>query len=132
MSARLAAEPNVTPMIDVMLVLLIIFMVVAPMLMGAVAEPPRGTNLRAHPEAEGDVTLAVDAAGRFVIDHREVTPADLPARLRTAFAGRSDRVLYLTADRRVGYARVLDAMNVARENGVAVVGLIAVQESRTP
>jgi Biopolymer transport protein ExbD/TolR len=61
---RIVAAPNVTPMIDVMLVLLIIFMVVTPSLLsGVVAEPPQSENFKARPEIETDHTLAIDAGG---------------------------------------------------------------------
>jgi len=59
------STPNVTPMVDVMLVLLIIFMVVAPSLLdGFLAEPPTATNVRDHPNDSADVTLGIDATGR--------------------------------------------------------------------
>ena len=127
MQTTVRAEPNVTPMIDVMLVLLIVFMVAAPMLMSGVAlEPPRGVNLTAHPDDPSDRTLAIDAAGRLYLDKQPIDLAALGPRLRTLFAARpDDRVLYLRADARVDYELVTTALDSARASGARVVGMIA-------
>ncbi|HEX2779272.1 MAG TPA: biopolymer transporter ExbD [Gemmatimonadaceae bacterium] len=127
MNARLAAEPNVTPMIDVMLVLLIIFMVVAPMLMsGTLAQPPSGTNLQAHPDAPADVTLGISVDGSYVLDKEPISHAALAGRLRAIYAARKDHLLYIEADRRLDYAKILEAIDVASNNGVRTVAMIAV------
>ena len=128
MTAKLAAEPNVTPMIDVMLVLLIIFMVVAPMLLaGTSAQPPSGTNLQAHPQQPADVTLGIDARGGYTLERESIVESELGRRLRTTYAGCTECALYINADRRLDYSRVLAAIEIARESGVHVVGMIAVQ-----
>jgi biopolymer transport protein ExbD len=120
------AEPNVTPMIDVMLVLLIIFMVVTPMLLNPVrATPPDAAHLRAHPESPGDHTLNIDIYGGLSIDRKPVTRAELGARLDSIYANADEHVLFLRADRALSYSVVLEAMNTAREHGVRVVGLVA-------
>jgi len=70
--------PNVTPMVDVMLVLLVIFMVVAPTLLdGFRAEPPRAVNVRDHPNDSSDVVLGIDAAGRYFLNKRPIDSAAL-------------------------------------------------------
>ena len=67
------AEPNVTPMIDVMLVLLIIFMIVVPAInAGFKAVPPQGVNLKSHPEEEEDVVLGIDANGQYFLDKKPI------------------------------------------------------------
>ena len=93
------AEPNVTPMIDIMLVLLVIFMIVVPaMASGTPAIPPRGENLTAHPEDPADLTLAIDREGRYYLKKRAIASDALPAALRAAFATRDeDHILYVTA-----------------------------------
>jgi biopolymer transport protein TolR len=131
----LRAEPNVTPMIDVMLVLLIIFMLVTPAIVnGMRAVPPSAAHVRAHPEEEADHTLGIDRDGTFYLDRRPVPAAQLAERLRTLYAGSADRVLYLRADRDLGYAVVRDAMEIARGSGVRVIGMVAEPnpESRIP
>jgi len=128
------STPNVTPMIDVMLVLLIIFMVVTPMLMaGFNATPPEGVNLKDHPEDENtDQVLGIDRDGQYYLNKREIKNADLPQMLKKIFDARvEDKILYLKADRTIDYAKVIDAMDVAMKNGVRVVGMISDQKSGT-
>jgi biopolymer transport protein TolR len=121
----LSAQINVTPMIDVMLVLLIIFMVVTPILTQYEATPPRA--ITAQPEPDDDVvTLGIDTRGDFYVENEPVARAGLAGRLRSALAGQpeGDRLIFLRADRGVGYDRVLDAVEAAREAGVTTIGAI--------
>src|SRR5687768_6315631 len=124
------STPNVTPMIDVMLVLLIIFMVVAPALMaGFNATPPEGINLKDHPEDEQtDQVLGIDRDGQYYLNKREIKNADLPQLLKKIFEARTeDKILYLKADKTLEYSKVLDAIDLASKNGVRVVGMISDQ-----
>ena len=133
-SAGLENEINVTPMIDVMLVLLIIFMVVAPALMaGFNATPPEGVNLKDHPEDENtDQVLGIDREGQYYLNKRQIKNADLPQMLKKIFDARTeDKILYLKADKTIEYAKVLDAVDIASKNGVRVVGMISDQKSGT-
>ena len=120
----LSATINVTPMIDVMLVLLIIFMVVTPILTQYEATPP--TALTARPEPDDNViTLGVDNRGSFFLEDQPITDGELTPRLLELFrAERGDRLLYLRADRGVSYSRVLDAIEGARAAGVTTIGAI--------
>ncbi len=127
------AEPNVTPMIDVMLVLLIIFMVVAPALIaGFNATPPQGQNLKSHPEDEADKTLGIDKDGKYYLDKQPIRYEDIPTRLKQIYGSRTeDFVLYVKADKDLDYEKVLDALDIASRNGVRVVGMISDQKSGT-
>lgn len=131
-SRAVRAEPNVTPMIDVMLVLLVIFMIVVPaMSAGVTAVPPRGVNLAAHPEERGDRVLAIDQNGRYFLDRRPIATEALPVLLRAAISKRpDDRVLYVTADKELRYGAVRDAMDAAASAGVRVVGLVSEKPAR--
>jgi biopolymer transport protein ExbD len=124
--AALRAEPNVTPMIDVMLVLLIIFMIVVPMLVtGFRAEPPKGANLTAHPEEASEAVIGIDAAGRYFYNREPVSESALIARLAQRFRSESgERVAYLLADQSLAYARVEDALDLVQRAGVRVVRLV--------
>jgi biopolymer transport protein ExbD len=128
------AEPNVAPMIDVMLVLLVIFMIVVPaMAAGTPAVPPQGMNLKAHPEEAGDQTLAIDRAGRYYLNKRPISREELPAALHAIFAARAqDHILYLTADRNLEYETVRDAIDVASASRVRVVGMITEKPPHEP
>jgi biopolymer transport protein TolR len=126
--------PNVTPMIDVMLVLLIIFMVVAPALIaGFNATPPEGVNLKDHPEDENtDQVLGIDRDGQYYLNKRQIRNEDLPQKLKTIYDARTeDKILYLKADKTLDYAKVIDAMDIAMKNGVRMVGMISDQKSGT-
>jgi biopolymer transport protein TolR len=134
MRSSIQAAPNVTPMVDVMLVLLIIFMVVAPTLLdGFVAEPPKATHVKDYPQDSADVTLGIDGLGRYFLNKRLVDSATLVSRLQTIFAtSREERVLYLKADRDLDYSRVLTAIDIARNNGVGMIGMVTQQPSAGP
>jgi biopolymer transport protein ExbD len=122
------ADINMTPMIDVMLVLLIIFMVITPALAGYAAVLPRAVT--AAPEKDDRVTLGIDNQGRYYLDEQpSVIPEEqLGAALRQAYSARpGDHVLYLKADRGVEYSVVLTAIDAAREVGVARIGAITEQ-----
>ena len=127
------AEPNVTPMIDVMLVLLIIFMVVTPALLaGFNAVPPQGQNLKAHPEDPGDQTLGIDKDGNYYLNKKPIRSETLAQQLNAIFSTRQeDKVLYIKAHKDLAYEKVLDAMDVASKNGVRVVGMISDQKPGT-
>jgi biopolymer transport protein TolR len=128
------STPNVTPMIDVMLVLLIIFMVMVPqMLAGFNADPPVGVNIRDHPPDEAlDQVLGIDKAGRYYLQKKPIEyDAIGPTLLAVYSSGRDDFVMYLKADRDLDYEKVLDAMELASKNKVRTVALVADQKSGT-
>lgn len=128
------AEPNVVPMIDIMLVLLIIFMIVTPALAsGFQATPPEGINLKSHPEdEETDQVLGIDIDGAYYYNKKAVKAEDLPAVIRSVYETRTiDKILYLKADRNLEYEKVIDAMELAAKNGVRVLAAIADQTPGT-
>jgi biopolymer transport protein TolR len=129
---RVAPVPNVTPMIDVMLVLLCIFMIVTPALTnGVVATPPEAEQLSDRPEAPEDHTLALDVNGVMYIDRVRVAESELGEVLRRTYPpSATDRVLYVRAHRELEFRHVRNALDVARESGVAVVGLVSEQKRR--
>ncbi len=134
-AAAVRAEPNVTPMIDVMLVLLIIFMVITPLLLdGFRAVPPDATNARAHPQSPDEHVLGIDADGHYFLDRRSIPVSLLSQRLSVLFAQSDDRVLFIRADRDVAYGQVQYVITRAAVSGVRVVGMITERdpESRAP
>ena len=127
------AEPNVTPLVDVMLVLLIIFMVIIPTLTsGLNAEPPQGVNLKKHPEEEGDQLLGIDRKGQYFLNRNPIRNEDLGTALKQIYDVReTDKILYVRADRQLEYAKVQDAVDIAGKAGVRVTGLISDQTPGT-
>jgi biopolymer transport protein TolR len=129
-----ASQPNVTPMIDVMLVLLIIFMVVTPALLaGFNADPPQGQNLKEHPEdAENDQVLGIDKDGNYYLNKKPISKTAMEAEIKRIYAIReSDKTMYLKADAGLDYSKVVDATDMASKNGVRVVALISDQKPGT-
>jgi biopolymer transport protein ExbD len=143
--SAIMGDINVTPMVDVMLVLLIIFMVVTPALVaGFQAQLPVGLNLKARPEEEGRTVLGIDAAGAYYLNTRAVAPcgstersatagrercaAEIRARLSAEFqAHPQDRVLFVKADRGLKYQEMIDVMRLAKESGARVVAAVTEQ-----
>ena len=127
------AEPNVTPMIDVMLVLLIIFMVVTPAIMaGFNATPPQGQNLKDHPEdEENDQVLGIDKDGNYYLNKRPIAKTALEGEIKRIYTNRDDHVMYLKADKDLPYEKVVDATDIAAKNGVTVVAMISDQKPGT-
>lgn len=123
------SEPNVVPMIDVMLVLLIIFMVVTPALAaGFQAIPPAGINLKTHPEEDSDQVLGIDKSGQYFMNKRPLQNDKLAETLKAIYDVRTvDKILYLKADKDLDFGKVLDAMDIAARNGVRVVGAVSDQ-----
>jgi biopolymer transport protein ExbD len=132
--AAVKADINVTPLIDVMLVLLIIFMIVTPIIAaGFQATLPRSENPETRPEGAGEIRLGIDRDGKYYLDvgsgPQLVPDANLPGRLRELYAMRTqDRILFLKADQNLDFARVQQAIEIARASGVRVVGAITEQK----
>lgn len=123
------AEPNVVPMIDVMLVLLIIFMVVTPAIAaGFTAEPPSGVNLKDHPEEDLDQILGIDKYGQYFLNKEQINNEQLGDLLQSIYSVREvDQILYVKADKNLEYGRILEAIDIASKNGVRMVGAITDQ-----
>src|SRR3954470_20501204 len=119
-AAGVQSTPNVTPMVDVMLVLLIIFMVVAPALLaGFNADPPQAQNIKDHPEDDKtDQVLGIDRDGNYYLNKRPIKSDDVPAALKHIYVDqtRDDYIMYLKADKGLEYSKVLDALDVATHN----------------
>ena len=128
-----AADINVTPMIDVMLVLLIIFMIVTPLIAaGFKATLPKGKNLDPRPEGDNEVVLGIDEFGRYYLNKKPIRYEDIPTRLKQIYETRQeDKILYVKAHKDLQYSKVLDAMDLASKNGVRVVGMISDQRPGT-
>ena len=120
------SEPNVVPMIDIMLVLLIIFMIVTPLIAaGFKATLPKGKNLDPRPEGDNEVVLGIDEVGRYFLDGRPLQEGTLEDQLRSIFAARTeDKILYFKADNQLKYGKIQEAVETARRAGVRVMAAI--------
>jgi biopolymer transport protein TolR len=120
------SEPNVVPMIDIMLVLLIIFMIVTPLIAaGFKATLPKGKNLDPRPEGDNEIVLGIDQAGQYFLNGRPLPSGTLEDQLRSLYASRTeDKILYFKADNQLKYAKVQEAVETARKAGVRVMAAI--------
>ncbi|WP_163846641.1 protein TolR [Pseudooceanicola aestuarii] len=123
--ARPMAEINVTPFVDVMLVLLIIFMVAAPLMVAGVPVELPKTAAEALPsDAEEPLTVTVTAEGGVMIQSAETDRADLVNKLRAVAAERSSDRVYVRADGNVPYAQVMEVMGALNRGGFSNIGLV--------
>jgi biopolymer transport protein ExbD len=127
------SEPNVVPMIDIMLVLLIIFMIVTPLIAaGFKATLPKGKNLDPRPEGDNEIVLGIDQAGRYFLNGRPLPNGTLEDQLRSLYAARTeDKILYFKADNQLKYSTVQEAVETARKAGVRVMAAITEPSTST-
>ena len=121
----LNAEPNVVPMIDIMLVLLIIFMVMQPMMRKAIdLQLPDPQPAQAPPGAQSSqIVLEVGPNNYYAINKEVVTLERLGSRLREIYDPRPDKIIFVKGDPKVRYQDVIQAMDIARGAGVKVIGV---------
>jgi biopolymer transport protein TolR len=117
------AEINIIPLVDVVLVLLLIFMLTAPMMYrGIDVNLPRAA---AKPTAvEERMVLTVTKERALYLNDKRVVPGGLDAQLRTAFQGRRDKTLYLKADAGLSYGAVIETMDQVRRAGIERLGMV--------
>ncbi len=119
------SEINVTPLVDVMLVLLIIMMIVAPMLQkGVPVKLPVADNSSDKPETDDQTVLGVTADRAVYVDSVMVPMSDLRRKLEEALEEKAVKLLYIKADEDAPYGAVMEAMDEARAAGVEDMGLI--------
>ena len=121
---------NVTPMVDVMLVLLIIFMVITPMLQNKVnVELAQTDNPTAMPDADHEdaVVVAVTRDGKVFLGQDQVSLSDLGAKVSDMLQNKTNKMVYFRADARAHYGTLMDAIDAVRTTGVEEVGLLTEQ-----
>ena len=124
---RSQSSINVTPLIDVLLVLLIIFMIVTPILTkGMQSDIPQKVDQPLPPEyTENQLVVHIGADGSLLLNHQPVGLLDLAGRLRGVFAQRGcKRLLFLDADNAVNYGTVIQVMDLCRDGGAETIGVV--------
>ena len=119
------SDINVTPLVDVMLVLLIIMMLVAPMLQkGVDVKLPQAGNSASKPDNPDQTVVAIAADKRIFLNTIQVRPSDLATKVADAVGTKADKVVLIKADQDVDYGTVMETMDGLRAAGIEDMGLI--------
>ena len=133
-AANVSSDINVTPMVDVMLVLLIIFMVITPMLNNKVNVTLPTANaaiIMDNANKEDAVIVAVTRDGRIFLGGDQITLDDLGPKISAKLENKTDKEVFLRADIRANYGKVMDAVDGIRSAGVSELGLITEQRDQS-
>ncbi len=128
---NMSPEPNVVPMIDILLVLLIIFMIMQPMLRKSIdlqLPDPQPTVQPVNPDVN-QIVLEIEADGKLSINKEPVSKDRLGSRLKEIYDPRPDKIMFVKGSPQVKYQDVISAMDVARGAGVKVLGVAPKGES---
>lgn len=128
--AKVNSDINVTPMVDVMLVMLIIFMVITPMLSHGVSvtlAPTKNPIPMAAADKSDAVVVAVTKDGKTFLNTTQVAPADLPPKVKDLISSRIDKTVFVKSDARARYERVVEVVDNLRAAGVDNIGLLTEQ-----
>jgi biopolymer transport protein TolR len=118
------SQINVTPLVDVMLVLLIIFMVTAPMMQQGVQVNLPKADTKALTPQETTVVVSIERSGKTFINSNEVPAVELRSRLSSMFASRTKKEVFLKADKDVPYGEVVQAMAEIKGAGIERLGMV--------
>lgn len=118
------AEINIIPLVDIMLVLLIIFMVAAPMSISGIHISLPKSQASGGLVDEKRIVLSVNAQGDYYIEKTLIPKGTLRAKMKAIFEFRENKTLYIRADKSVRYGRVMEAMNAAKLAGVAKLSML--------
>ena len=125
-STTIKSDINVTPLVDVVLVLLIIFMVLTPILLKQTeVNVPQKANVELAPPTTSDqVVIRIEADGRIAINHDPVADVLLAEKVKTIFAARREKVMFFDVDDKANYGHVVEVMDTCRGAGVKVIGIM--------
>ena len=126
------SDINVTPLVDVMLVLLIIMMLIAPMLQQGVSlRLPTATNTVDKPESQDQTVISVAANKEIYLNAKPIREADLSQRLTDLLEGKTEKIVLIKADEEVEYGAVMAVMDQLRQAAIEDVGLITEKRKDT-
>ena len=119
------SEINVTPLVDVMLVLLIVFMVAAPMMTAGVKVDLPTSNAKPLEEPKPPIVVSIDAAGIVYVNQTATTPATLLVAMRREAGGDQERRIHLRGDQKLAYGKIVSTMGALNDAGYARIALVS-------
>jgi biopolymer transport protein TolR len=129
---RPLSEINVTPLVDVMLVLLIIFMVTAPLMTSGVSVDLPKTDAKPMNTDSQPLTVSIDAAGKIFLQDQQVELPELVTKLQAIAQNNQDRRIFVRGDRELTYGRIMEVMGTITQGGFTKVALLAEQPLAQP
>jgi len=127
----LKADINVTPLVDVMLVLLIIMMLIAPMLQQGVAvQMPEAANTGEKPDTQDQTVVAIDSRGQFFVNALPVAPDGLIPQVQRVLEDKKEKIVYLKGDKDAKYSAIMDAMDAFRKAQIENIALITEKKNK--
>jgi biopolymer transport protein TolR len=124
------ADINVTPLVDVMLVLLIIMMLIAPMIRQAAVQMPEAANTGEKPENQEQTVVAIDSRGGFSVNLLPVHRDGLIPQVRRVLEDKKEKIVYLKGDKDAQYSAVMEVMDALRKAEIDNIALITEQKNR--
>jgi biopolymer transport protein ExbD len=132
-SGGLNSTINVTPLVDVMLVLLIIMMLIAPMLQkGVPVQLPEAGNALVKPDNQSQTVVAIDSANQFYVNGLPLAKKDFADRVKTALEEKTEKVVLIKGDKDALYSAIMEAMDGLRKVGIEDIGLITDPKPEKP
>jgi biopolymer transport protein TolR len=126
----LKADINVTPLVDVMLVLLIIMMLIAPMLGGVVVQMPEAANTGEKPDTPERTVVAIDWRGAFYVNSLPVQSDNLIPQVQRVLEGKKEKIVYLKGDKDANYSAIMNVMDALRKAQIENIALITEQKNK--
>ena len=125
------SDINVTPLVDVMLVLLIIMMLIAPMLQQGVAvQMPEAANTGEKPDTQDQTVVAIDSRGAFYVNALPVTPDNLIPQVQRVLEGKTEKIVYLKGDKDAKYSAIMNVMDALRKAQIENIALITEKKNK--
>ncbi len=123
------SDINVTPLVDVMLVLLIIMMLITPMLnQGVAVILPKASNTVDKPTTSNNTVIAVSKDGTLYVNAKPVSEAEMASKVTEALESKKEKVVFINADEEAAYSAIMETMDKLRQAGVEDIGLITVHK----
>ena len=125
------SDINVTPLVDVMLVLLIIMMLIAPLLQqGVPVTMPEAANTGEKPDTQDQTVVAIDSKGAFYVNALPVAPDNLVPQVQRVLEDKKEKIVYLKGDKDAKYAAIMDVMDAFRKAQIENIALITEKKNK--